>query len=412
MNTVDSIPTSTVTAEEQKPDAKQSDDRLDDAIFVEETLRPIQAEVLRGQIISTLKRQGFQVTDRGVALPNDVQKERIRQLHALAVRHRIHEGRGLRRHEHRLLGYIAGGSEVVPEKISPTLVEVSRGSEEELLFRYARLHWSIPISAGYGRRLRFLVFDENNGKLIGLFGLGDPVFSLRRRDDWVGWDKSTREQRLQHVMDAFVLGAVPPYSFLLGGKLVAMLAASNEVRQAFARKYTDRITWIRGRSQDGHLAMLTTTSALGRSSIYNRVKYRNRLLFQSVGFTKGSGEFHFSNEIYEAMAAYVLATCQPTAKHERWGNGYRNRREIVVKCLKGLGLSQDWLYHGIQREIFVVPLARNTREFLRGQTDLLEPYDQPARELFAWFRERWLLPRARRNDRYRAFDPESWRLWD
>ncbi|WP_157935334.1 Druantia anti-phage system protein DruA [Kyrpidia spormannii] len=156
VNTVDSISTSTVTAEEQKPDAKQSDDRLDNVIFVEETLRQIQAEVLRGQIISTLKRQGFQVTDRGVALPHDVQKERIRQLHALAVRHRIHEARGLRQHEHRLLRYIAGGSEVVPEKISPTLVEVSRGSEEELLFRYARLHWSIPISAGQqGASLRF-----------------------------------------------------------------------------------------------------------------------------------------------------------------------------------------------------------------------------------------------------------------
>ena len=39
--------------------------------------------------------------------------------------------------------------------------------------------------------------------------------------------------RLRNVMDAFVLGAVPPYRELLCGKLVAMLAASDEVRDAF-----------------------------------------------------------------------------------------------------------------------------------------------------------------------------------
>ncbi|MGH8472133.1 MAG: Druantia anti-phage system protein DruA, partial [Gammaproteobacteria bacterium] len=34
-------------------------------------------------------------------------------------------------------------SEVVPEQISPRVVEVEAGTQNELLFRYARLHWSI-----------------------------------------------------------------------------------------------------------------------------------------------------------------------------------------------------------------------------------------------------------------------------
>jgi hypothetical protein len=37
-------------------------------------------------------------------------------------------------------------------------------------------------------------------------------------------------------MDAFVLGAVPPYSMLLGSKLVALLATTEEVARAFKRK--------------------------------------------------------------------------------------------------------------------------------------------------------------------------------
>ena len=63
------------------------------------------------------------------------------------------------------------------------------------------------------------------------------------RDCWIGWTKEDRQERLHHVMDAFVLGAVPPYSHLLCGKLVAMLAASNQVRDAFHGKYAGQVIY-------------------------------------------------------------------------------------------------------------------------------------------------------------------------
>jgi hypothetical protein len=284
-------------------------------------------------------------------------------------------------------------------------------SQDELLFRYVSLHWSIPVSSGYGRRLRFLVIDEQNEKLVGLIGLGDPVFSLSAREEWIGWDREARRERLNHVVEAFVLGAVPPYSSLLCGKLVAMLAASDEVRLAFKKKYENQQSLISGRKLDGRLALITTTSALGRSSVYNRLRYRDRLLYRSVGFTRGCGEFHFSDGLYGAISKYAERYCEPTAKLENWGTGFRNRREVVRKCLAKVGLSTAWLYHGIQREIFVVPLARNAREFLRGEQSRLKWYDDCARDLFSWFRERWLLPRAARDERYREFVPSSYRLW-
>lgn len=370
------------------------------------------ADELRSQIIASLKEQGYTINGNQITPPANLDKDGLRALHARAVQWKVEQARpSLGRYESRLLRRFAHGQEVEPERISPKLVEVLPDTEDELLFRYASLHWSIPVSSGYGRRLRFLVIDENNGKLIGLFGLGDPVFSLAPRDEWIGWDKTARLQRLSHVMDAFVLGAVPPYSYLLCGKLVALLVTSNEVREAFARKYGQRVSLIRGRSNSGELALITTTSALGRSSLYNRIRYQGRLIFQSVGFTRGSGEFHFTNGLYKVMAEFARQHTTPTAKHERWGAGFRNRREVVKKCLRALGLSTEWLYHGVRREVFVVPLAENTREFLRGEETTLRPYDQPATSLFAWFRERWLLPRAARDQRYREFDPESYRLW-
>lgn len=370
-------------------------------------------EKLRDLIITSLQHQGFIIDGDRIFPPSDLDKQKIRELHAAAVAHRVQRAsEGLKRYEDRLLRRIAAGGEVVPERIFPRLVEVRAGTEDEFLFRYAALHWSIPVSSGYGRRLRFLVVDEHNEKLIGIFGLGDPVFALGARDRWIGWDLEARRERLHHVMDAFVLGAVPPYSFLLCGKLVAMLVASNEVRKAFKRKYSrERSSFIRGRPLDGRLVLVTTTSALGRSSIYNRVTHEGRLLYHSVGFTRGSGEFHFSDGLYRTISDYATQFCQPTAKNIKWGTGFRNRREIVKKCLARLGLSQNWLYHGIRREVFVVPLAHNAQQFLQGRHSRVRWFDQSVENLFRSFRERWLLPRAERDRRYRDFDPESWRLW-
>ncbi|MXY44442.1 MAG: DUF4338 domain-containing protein [Dehalococcoidia bacterium] len=370
------------------------------------------ANRLRSRVMHSLQEQGFQIQKELLVPPDNGDKDKLRTLHREAVKHNVARSRpGLERHENRLLTSIASGTDIIPERIRPRLVQVQPGSDDELLFRYVRLHWSIPVSAGYGRRLRFMVFDESNGKLIGIFGLGDPIFSLGPRDRWIGWDSDTRRKRLQCVMDLFVLGAVPPYSYLLCGKLVAMLATSHVVHEAFRRKYGGRLSYINRKPLDGRLALLTTTSALGRSSLYNRLRYEEHEVFQSVGFTRGSGEFHFSNGFYDDLRQFALEHCDATAKHPLWGNGFRNRRELVRKTLPLLGLPRELLYHGIEREIFVVPLAANTRNFLSGEDQGLHLHRRTVNGLFEWFRDRWLLPRAARDSRFLDFDRETYRLW-
>lgn len=131
----------------------------------------------------------------------------------------------------------------------------------------------------------------------------------------------------------------------------------------------------------------------------------------SVGFTSGSGEFPYLNGLYEELAAAVAQTYLPTAKRPEWGTGFRNRREVMLKALKLLGLPQTLIYHGVAREIFVAPLAENTRAFLRGETDLLEPINLPFADLADWWKERWALPRAARDTRYQRFRRDTWRLW-
>ena len=366
---------------------------------------------LRDRVILSLSKQGFDLDEAGIRPPDHNDKELLRHLHSEAVQHKVNQGSALRSKEPILIHQIASGKDVNPECISPNLVEVMPGSKDELLFRYAALHWSIPVSSGYGRRIRFLVRDGYNDKLIGIIGLGDPVFGLGARDKWIGWNVAQRRDRLRHILDAYVLGAVPPYSDLLGGKLVAMLATSNEVRTAFERKYHAKAALISGAKGDTRIAMITTTSALGRSSMYNRIRFRDRLLFNPVGYTTGSGEFHFSNGLYNEILEFAVTHCKPTAKNNKWGTGFRNRREVIRKALVELGLPSTLNYHRVQRQVYVAPLAANACLFLQGEVDHLDYHCEDASTLFGHFKKRWLVPRAERIKRYRDFNADSFLLW-
>ncbi len=373
-------------------------------------MRDIAHETLREKVLEALQEQGFQLGASGLQFVHKT-KDDLRKLHAHALVYLRERARPhLEPKEPKLLRFIASGRSLDPKRIRPRLVPVRRRSLEELLFRYAKLHWSIPISSGYGRRLRFLVWDEHHDKLIGLIGLSDPVFALKPRDRWVGWSHEAKRHRLKSVMDAFVLGAVPPYAQLLGGKLVALAVWSREVREAFRERYGSRPSRILGEAAL-ELALVTTTSAFGRSSVYNRVRYRGQLVYHPVGYTRGTGDLPFLNGLYQDLARLVREHARPTAKRAEWGKGFRNRREVVTKALKLLDLPADLRVHGVQREVYVVPMGPDVKAFLRGEQPDFTPYEYGFEELAHYALERWVWPRADWDFRYQNFEPDTWRLW-
>jgi hypothetical protein len=109
---------------------------------------------------------------------------------------------------------------------------------------------------------------------------------------------------------------------------------------------------------------------------------------------------------------YVREHAAPTAKHGAWGRGFRNRREVVLKALTLVGLPRSLIYHGVKREVFMVPFATNTREFLSDQDRTLDNCVLSLNEITEYFRERWLLPRAKWDFRFRTFDRQAFALWN
>lgn len=352
-----------------------------------------------------LKRLGFSKNGKGYVLKGELTKARIRKLYEGARERRIlDERRFVEQHGHLLAGALADGREVDPSSVHAELVQVLSGTPEAALFRLATLLWSIPVSRGFGRRLRFLVRDRQNSRLIGVFALGDPVFNLTARDTWIGWDAHARKERLVHVMDAYVVGALPPYSQLLGGKLVAALLASEEVRTAYEARYLDRKSIISGVKKNAALAMITTTSALGRSSMYNRLRVPGGPEFVGLGFTKGFGHFHLDGHVFDMMRDYLEQENHPYASGNRFGMGPSWRLRVVRAALEELGLeSATVLKHGIRREVFALPVAANWKEVLLGKASEVQPLSWSSESISRSCIDRWIVPRSRRRPDYVQF---------
>lgn len=348
-----------------------------------------------------------------VAASSSDQKEMVRLRHAAHRReYRAHERAFVERFGRKLLPHFADGSEIDPHAIDPIVYPVANGdSEDGHLFRLATLLWSVPVSRGYGRRMRFLVRDRSNGKLIGLFALADPVFNIGARDTWIGWTANDRRKRLVNVMDAHVVGAVPPYNQLLGGKLVASIMTSQEVCNAFAAKYGNSCGIISHERKSPQLILITVTSALGRSSLYNRLQLPGTVQFIRIGMTDGWGHFHVPETIFRRMRRLLELNGHPYASAHQYGDGPNWRMRVVREALIQAGLDPHMMRHGISREIYAAPLTSRWREILcdgEVANDLQRPsVDVIARQAI----ERWIGPRAERCPEFCTWTPDdTWRL--
>lgn len=357
---------------------------------------------------SHLKELGFTRKKNGWLQPAANDKEAIRTLHHHQRKDKLkREDIFVQKNREKLLHYFADGTEVEPKQIKPRLIEVKSKTLEADLFRFATLLWSIPVSEGYGRRIRFLAMDAAKNRLMGLFALGDPVFNLRDRDRWIDWDAEDRRKRLSNVMDCYVLGAVPPYNSLLCAKMIACMVRSKEVWLTFRNKYSGKKGIISGEYKNPQLALVTTTSALGRSSIYNRLLINGRRYFESVGYTSGWGHFHIPDILYANIREYLLKKKHPYADHNRFGDGPNWRLRTIRAALELLGYDPTILCHGVAREVFACEFASNSRDFLGGRrkklnVDVLPSYEATA-ELAL---HRWIVPRSERCQDFKLWKKE------
>jgi len=284
--------------------------------------------------------------------------------------------------------FIATSSEINIHKIQPFLVVVeSNRTIHQRLWAYASSFWSVPITVGFGRRIRYFVFDKHNNKLIGIIGLCDPIIGLSVRDiDSIGWSKDIKENNLYNCMTAYILGAIPPYNAALGSKLVALMLLLPEVRKHFYHKYKLSASIKRKKP---YLAHIDTFGAFGKSSVYNRL-----LGWDFVGYTKGQSHLHITANGSWDLIKQVIP--EGVFNKYKFGDGPNWKIRVLKYGLQQLDFSQDMLSIGWRRGYYRLPLAINWRNYLLNETSRIVYTNYTKKDLVNYWKTRWVLPRKER----------------
>ena len=73
-----------------------------------------------------------------------------------------------------------------------------------------------------------------------------------------------------------------------------------------------------------------------------------------------------------------------------------------------LGINgDDALHHGIRREAWAIPLAKNAWQYLSGQSRTPVYYQASFYRLAQHWRNRWMLPRSERDDHWQDWRREQ-----
>ena len=359
----------------------------------------INEKILRERIIGILEEQGFKInphvrpreSGKG-AYRNVQQKSRLEQI----SRHK----QFLNRHFEQVKIYCRDGKDIVPDEIKLELREIKSNSFEEILFRWWNfIWWSIPYQRAYGRTMRFLIWDIAHNTPFGLICLQSPVLKMSVRDNYLGIPKKELDLWVNKSMNAQRVGALPPYNELIGGKMVALALTTNEIRKAYREKYKNYISLIKRRKLSADLLFITTTSAFGRSSLYNRLKYNGEPVAECLGYTQGSGTFHIPGDLYEEIIQFLGNKGVNNARG--YGNGPSRKLRLIVLGLRYLGIP-SFVYHGIKREFYLFPLIKNLKEVIQNKEDAIW-YNRPFAELVDYWKERWAIPRAERKPGWKDF---------
>jgi len=228
--------------------------------------------------------------------------------------------------------------------------------------------------------------------------LGGPAADeedSERAEEWV--------KRAKHIVSAArdmygvglgelsTCGAIAPYSSLIGGKLIAMLAASPEVLWAFEQRYADTANNIASKKagrlikSGGRLAYLTTSSLYDtRPTMYDRVGLTGpggeALRFKFLQYSKGEGSFHLSVETHKAIKEAAGEKAKRVTSE--FGEGTSARLRSLRDCLAELGLpSSEVLTHGQRRAAYGVALMERPRDYLLNLSLASAPEDDSVVDL-------------------------------
>ena len=211
-----------------------------------------------------------------------------------------------------------------------------------------------------------------------------------------------------NMLEITICGAVPPYSALLGGKLVAMLLTSPEVVDEYERRYRKSYSLIasatagRAIQRRPNLVALGTTSLFGvNSAMYNRIsipaeavggRAGETVRYEELGKSVGYGSIQFSPATINEIEPILKSLTEGRQINHIFGEGVSPRLRKVRAGMEAVGLPPDKLMqHGTPRIVYGVSLAEQFQDVLLGRRINKPRYYFPLRRQPSSYQEDWGL---------------------
>ncbi|MEJ7783456.1 MAG: Druantia anti-phage system protein DruA [Solirubrobacteraceae bacterium] len=240
--------------------------------------------------------------------------------------------------------------------------------------------------------------------LTAAIAVEEPTLWLRqnprlRRDLDAGLKKLWHYHMGFVAIEMSICGAAPPFGPLRVGKLVAALAGSREVVEAWGTERplgaiastVFRPDVREAMPNPGPLVIFTSGLYPGHSAQYNRVS-SGLSKWTKIGETTGFGSFHIGVDTSRAIEDFNTSIDGYARITRRFGEGSGARFRSVGRALGRLGLP-DLRKHETKRPLYALPLVRSPQHVLLGW-DRAEHVERPSAQTLGedWW-QRWVEPR-------------------
>ena len=215
------------------------------------------------------------------------------------------------------------------------------------------------------------------------------------------------------VADVSVCGAIAPYNHLLGGKLIALLMGSEDVRRIYKKRYDDQVSEIASQlagrpiSRSTDLLVLTTTSLYGIGDRqYDGIKIpqnyidgiKHRCKWKRLKLTEGFRVTHLSDETVVLMRKLCRQTHGVRRVNSVFGEGSSPRVRLIREALLILGIHDGSIMkHGLSRMVYAYEYYPGARDRLTGfASNKDKPKIPSARNLSKAWIKKWVIKRVQK----------------
>jgi hypothetical protein len=190
--------------------------------------------------------------------------------------------------------------------------------------------------------------------------------------------------------------------------MIACFLRSQDIYKDFEEKYSNSEGIISKKKKNPHLLAVTTSSSMGRSSVYNRLKLNGTIYMHPIEYTKGWGHFHIPDELFNDLRDFLRIKKHSYADGHKFGQGANWKFRLTKTALNKLGMGSIALKHGIKRQVFISYLAENSKTILKngiGEPDLSALLS--INEISQLALDRWIIKRAERMPDYKKWTTKN-----